>query len=279
MGYSAGIGTPPWEKMPLGEDCPVAQALKNSLMGRLVPLNRFCLLAQNGMYYCEGISYDSYADGSFEPTQFIGHKEGQSDKFETLWADPDKKPWRSLTSLLSFLENNTTNRKTCPQLELGVRRCSKLMQGVTIWSGGQRFTSKAGEQYMSGSDDAVESIIRLEAEDIQGDLWFSNFSLEISNLEKYAQKLYSAVLHYYADCHAEDKGKTLAKKACASFWQEAEPLLQELIEASAPGNSVATVRKKYRLLVQKIYNLSCPRETATQLMNWAKNRIVFTVLS
>lgn len=276
MGYLSGVGTAPWEKMPQSEDCPVAQALKNSLMGRLVSLNRFCLLAPDGMYYCEGIAYGTYADGAFEPTQFIGRKGNKSLKYETLWADPDKKPWRSLTSLLSFLKTNAQNQKNCLQLELGVKRCSKLMKGVTVWSGGQRFTSQAGEQYMSGGDDVVESIVKLEAEDIQGDLWFSNFSLEISNLEKYAQTLYSAIFHYYSDCKAADKGKALASKACASFWQESEIHLQELIEACTPGNSTVNIREKFKILVHKNYNDSCPRETAKQLMYWAKNRIIFT---
>ena len=30
--------------MPIGEACARAEALKSSLMGRLIPLSRFCLL-------------------------------------------------------------------------------------------------------------------------------------------------------------------------------------------------------------------------------------------
>src|SRR5690606_21966674 len=36
--YSNGVGCPPWEKMPLGEDCDTARQLKESLIGRLIPL-------------------------------------------------------------------------------------------------------------------------------------------------------------------------------------------------------------------------------------------------
>mgnify|MGYP000423271762 CR=1 FL=1 len=36
--FPAGVGTAPWEVMPMGEACTTAQQLQQSLMGRLVPL-------------------------------------------------------------------------------------------------------------------------------------------------------------------------------------------------------------------------------------------------
>jgi len=42
--FSEGVGTAPWECMPDGEDCIIARQLKKTLMGRLIPLCRFCLL-------------------------------------------------------------------------------------------------------------------------------------------------------------------------------------------------------------------------------------------
>ena len=58
--FPQGVGKTPWEEMPAGEDCPVARALKGSLMGRLVPLARFCLLEENGLHYTEGIVHPNY---------------------------------------------------------------------------------------------------------------------------------------------------------------------------------------------------------------------------
>ena len=52
--YENGVGTPPWERMPRGEADDVAEALKRSLMGRLVPLARFYLLTEAGMHSVEG---------------------------------------------------------------------------------------------------------------------------------------------------------------------------------------------------------------------------------
>ncbi|MGL5225207.1 MAG: type I-E CRISPR-associated protein Cse1/CasA, partial [Aeromonas sp.] len=58
--YPLGLGTPPWEQMPEGEDCEIARRLKGSLMGRLVPMCRFCLLVEEGLHYSEGIAHGNY---------------------------------------------------------------------------------------------------------------------------------------------------------------------------------------------------------------------------
>ena len=66
--WEEGIGTAPWEKMPEGEDCPTARALKASLMGRLVPLSRFCLLREDGLHYTEGIVHPDYQERMVDPS-------------------------------------------------------------------------------------------------------------------------------------------------------------------------------------------------------------------
>ena len=58
--YPKGLGVAPWELMPTGESCIVAEALKSSLMGRLVPVSRFCLIAESGLHYSEGILHAGY---------------------------------------------------------------------------------------------------------------------------------------------------------------------------------------------------------------------------
>ena len=55
--YSSGLGTAPWELMPEGEACETAKNLQASLMGRLLPLSRFCLLTDTGLHYSEGIAH------------------------------------------------------------------------------------------------------------------------------------------------------------------------------------------------------------------------------
>ena len=93
--YPFGLGTPPWEQMPEGEDCHIANQLKGSLMGRLVPLCRFCLLADEGLHYSEGIAHSNYKEGVFDPSVAVDIS-GKEPKVR--WADPERRPWRELTS-------------------------------------------------------------------------------------------------------------------------------------------------------------------------------------
>jgi hypothetical protein len=61
--YPQGLGIAPWEEMPQGEACAVAQQLQQSLMGRLIPVSRFCLISDNGLHYSEGIAHPDYKSG------------------------------------------------------------------------------------------------------------------------------------------------------------------------------------------------------------------------
>lgn len=99
--YSQGLGIAPWELMPEGENCPTAQQLQNTLMGRLIPLSRFCFLTEDGLHYSEGIAHLSYKEGMIEPSLAV---KGVGDKAKVLWAETERRPWRSLTALLSFME-------------------------------------------------------------------------------------------------------------------------------------------------------------------------------
>ncbi|HHM04188.1 MAG TPA: type I-E CRISPR-associated protein Cse1/CasA, partial [Gammaproteobacteria bacterium] len=98
--YPQGLGVPPWEEMPAGEDCPHARRLKESLMGRLVPLSHFCLLRDDGLHYSEGITHGAYKEGGIDPSVAINLSTKTP---KVLWVDTEKRPWRQLTAILSFM--------------------------------------------------------------------------------------------------------------------------------------------------------------------------------
>ena len=141
--FPQGIGTAPWEKMPDGEDCPVAQELRESLMGRLVPLCRFCLLAEDGLHYSEGLAHAGYKEGVCDPSVAVDHS-GKEPK--ALWVDPDKRPWRELTSLLGFIEQSGRQGFQSLQVRAGLDRARDVTEAFALWSGGLRVSSNAGEQ-------------------------------------------------------------------------------------------------------------------------------------
>lgn len=264
--YPEGVGTAPWEKMPAGEDCDVARKLKDSLMGRLVPLCRFCLLSDAGMRYTEGIAHDGYQAGRFDPTQSVAR---QKNDFKTLWADPDKKPWRSLTSILSFLGIQDASRFVCSQVEMGMSRARDFFESVELWSGGVRVTSNAGEQYLTGSDDFVESQFEFSPQDV-GEQFFVNFSASVDQLDHLAKQLYSSVLGYFETMGTE--GKTMAERATSKFWEIAGLHAQELIDSCFPGENPESVRNFFRATMRNTYNESCPHFTPRQLQAWAENQ-------
>lgn len=134
--FTAGLGMPPWEKMPQTENCQIAETLKNSLLGRLVPMARFCLLKEDGIHYTEGIHHPDHLSGFWDPSAGIDRR-GKEPRM--LWCDPEKRPWRNLAAMLSFLDSEKADSSfDCIYLQEGIRRL-KFCQGVCdigIWCGG-----------------------------------------------------------------------------------------------------------------------------------------------
>lgn len=268
--YPEGVGIAPWEVMPNGEDCLQAKRLKQSLMGRLVSVCRFCLLTESGLHYSEGIAHPGYKDGVVDPSMAINYS-GKDPK--ALWVDPDKRPWRELTALLGFLGQEEVQGFQSWQLTHGLDRARESAEVFAIWSGGLRVSSNAGEQYASGSDDFVESQVWLHSE-ILGALWFSQLKTEMDALDAMAKALYGRVMAFFKE-QTMDGGK-LAPQATHLFWQLCERDFQQLVDHCDLNEESASqrsrLRKRFASYVQQAYDTFCPRETARQLDAWAKCR-------
>lgn len=267
--YPAGLGDAPWQAMPQGEYCDTARRHQQSLMGRLLPLSRFCLLAENGLHYSEGIAHPDYKSGGIDPTIAINRK-GKDPK--VLWVNPGKRPWRELTSLLGFLAEKQGDFD-CLQLRCATERASAHGGLFAIWSGGLRVSSNAGEQYVSGDDDYVESTAWLHADDL-GEIWYANLSTEMSALDALAKQLYACTLSYYKAQLVD--GKSLAEQATALFWQLCERHAQALFDCCHRGeaNRLARfeLRKTFAANLHAAFDRLCPNQTARQLDAWAQNR-------
>ncbi len=268
--FPQGIGTAPWEKMPEGEGCAVAETLRQSLMGRLVPLCRFCLLAEDGLHYSEGLAHAGYKEGVCDPSVAVDNS-GKEPK--ALWVDPDKRPWRELTSLLGFIEQSGRQGFQSLQVRAGLDRARDVTEAFALWSGGLRVSSNAGEQYASGSDDFVESQVWLHSA-MLGEPWFFQLEAEMDALGDLAKGLYGRVMAFFKE-QKVDGGK-LAAQASTMFWQLCERHFQQLVDACEPDGQGAEQRHQLRLTfagyVQQAYDHFCPKETARQLDAWAKCR-------
>lgn len=268
--YPEGVGCAPWEVMPEGEDCEQARKLKSSLMGRLLPFCRFCLLTDEGLHYSEGIAHPGYKEGVVDPSMAINNS-GKEPK--GLWVDPEKRPWRELTALLGFIDQSDTQGFQSWQIRNGLERARDRVDTFAIWSGGLRVSSNAGEQYASGNDDFVESQIWLHS-DILGKPWFSQLKQEMDALDGLAKNLYGRVQGYFKELTVD--GSKISPQATQLFWQLCERDFQELVDHCHQTDEAANHRKKLRQrfagYVNQAYDKFCPRETARQLDAWAKCR-------
>ncbi|MGI6656626.1 MAG: type I-E CRISPR-associated protein Cse1/CasA [Desulfobulbus sp.] len=268
---SAGLGQPPWEKMPNDEACDQAKTLQNSLMGRLLPLSRFCLLTDEGLHYSEGIAHPGYKEGMIDPSISIDVS-GKEPK--ALWVDPEKRPWRFLTAMLSFIEQDSSGGFDCLYLRSGLPRARQHMPkrgigSVGIWSGGLRVSSNAGEQFVSGYNDFVESTVLLDLNTL-GEVWFAHLKKEMDGLDALSKSLYKCVVNYGKTLKTDNKKQ--AKQATNLFWQLCESKFQHLIQNCDKADQINQLRRTFMSFAEQCYNHFCPHGTARQLEAWAKNQ-------
>lgn len=270
--FPGGIGRAPWENMPTGEDDSIARSLRDSYMGRLIPLSRFILVTPDGLHYSEGIAHKNYLEGIVDPSVAVNFA---AKKPCVLWVDTEKRPWRQLTALLSFMGQVNENFM-CIQLNTALMRLSDA-DSFSIWSGGMRVSSNAGEQYLSGTDDFVESEVQLSGSIFSsGSNFMATLNSEMQTMDRISRSLWGRVTGYFKDLKAD--GKERANKATGMYWQLCERSFQKLVDACAAdpsGDEARTFRKKYLENAYAAYDMFCPDRTARQMEAWAANRFGF----
>jgi CRISPR system Cascade subunit CasA len=158
----------------------------------------------------------------------------------------------------------------CFHLTLGLPRTRRThLINMGLWSGGLRVSSNAGEQYCSGSDDFVESVIFLNNADL-GEYWYHELKQEMTDLDQLAKQVYGATMGYFKSQKSE--GKNEAAQASQLFWQLAERQFQSLINACGVGKAQTDVlRHTFAHYASLSYSTYCPKDTARQLDAWAAN--------
>ncbi|MDQ0288265.1 type I-E CRISPR-associated protein Cse1/CasA [Oligosphaera ethanolica] len=266
----AGLGRPFWEDMPDGELSKRAQGYKSSYQGQLLPMDKFVFLKEDGMVMTEGITYDTYKTGLVDPAITM-RQDGKDIK--TVWAKTDKKPWRELTALLAFLKLDAIN-KSPHFLSMGLEKLA-YSQGIVMrfWTGGMQLSSNAGEQYISGMDDYVESEFHIPISvSTQGG--FDFFQQMITELERLAKITYSSVVNYYDILNTEQKVAN-ALVAASKFWEAMEPRAQLILDLafSCSADKQPKIEEEmnvWRKTVLRVYNQSCAKDSARQMTAWVK---------
>lgn len=271
-----GVGDPPWERLPEGEDDAIARRLKRSLMGKLVPMNRFMLLHSDcdDCEYTEGISHLSHKErGGGDLTCTIENKLVDP---KAIWADTNKLPWRQLPSILSFLDSEN-DMFTNIVLQNGIEKVRQSGKHTfMVWAGGVSVSSNAGEQYLTGTDDFVSSCFEMPIEMLEGSDWFGRFKTSMNKLESQGDVLFSSVRRYYTGGMMMDNtsAKALSSKAVSDYWIRAERLFHDVISLCSDWSEEKrdALGKKTQRLVLDCFDEYCPKVSARQIAAWAEYR-------
>lgn len=274
-----GLGVAPWEKMPKTEDDETARQLKETLMGRLVPMSRFCLLSDDGIHLTEGVVHPDRKASCFDPSMLVTRISSKTGgEYKLAWSDPERRPWRDLISIWSFLDTHSDSTTSCQQ----VCRCWQKLQGrresIGVWSGGLRVSSNSGEQKTAGTDDFVESETTLPPSVD----WFMPYKNEMELLMKAVFHMRKSVERYFAvlslapemDLKGKSSSEAVARGKTAErlFWQRSELLHQLLLDHCEEKEAMRGVRNKLAGLLVEVFNEVCPRDTAKQLRAWVCSR-------
>jgi CRISPR system Cascade subunit CasA len=277
--WPQGVGAAIWEEMPISESDQISFRYQQSYMATLVAVSRFAYLDGDGIYYMDGLHYPSAKDGWFEASLILDRS---GNEIKTKYVDPDKRPWRELEGLLSFLGSSSSRGFECLSLRKGLDKARVNFSKFSVWSGGLKVSVNSGDQSVKQNDDFVESEIWLRSEYL-GERWISQLKIEMTELESLSNSLWGKVLAYYKELKS-DNGKKIenthagkmASQAKHLFWQLCERNFQELVDNCEPDEESGKERQKLRQYfagyVQQAYDRFCPSDTARQLDAWAKHR-------
>lgn len=279
--FTNGTGRPAWEQMPQGEACERAIDYVNSYQGQLLPLDKFVFIEPGNKKFTvtTGINYPSQ-ESLLEPALIRNEK----DKF--LVIRQDRRIWRDLTAILSFLTADSKN-PTPYFLSFGLPRIRDCdIETISIWAGGMSVSGTAGVQMLKGRDDYIESSFSFPMANL-GTHGFEVFKLMIEEMDKYSGILKSAVFKYSKQLQPDVKspkdnslGNAIAAKGLAEYWHAMEQNIQQVINIAFQEDDnesdskaiIDAIYKQWRSEITSIYDKQCPHTTSRQLLAWSDAR-------
>lgn len=261
-----GIGTPPWEKMPSTEAGPDAVDYTKTLVGWLVPISRFCRIFGENVCMTSGVVYPSVSDSICDLS--VSLREANK-KVTAVRARTDVAPWRQLDAVLAFSGANET--EGCKALKL--IRESRQDDLSAVWCVGLQVSEQSGEQYMSNTDDFIESRFAIEP-GWEDRVFFKRYTDEMTWINKVKKKLWVCVTNYYQELQAGDLGSKTAGHAELIFWDICAPYGVRMAEACGIADP-SIYRKAFVNAALDAYDRVCPKVSARQLMAYQKYRPIF----
>ena len=273
------MGRPCWELTISGEDCPDARIMKETYLGRLVPLVRFCHLREDDQIVCsDGIAHHALSDHFHELSMTC--REGKKG-LEALKVNITRKPWRDLDAFLSFTKSNAQSKAdqySCDQLSFCYPH-AKAAGFLNLWCGGIAVKYQTGEQKISGNLDMIcskfylaegSAIFKLEP----GMLLFMQLRESLDILHK---RLVACASAYFDELSGkkESNGKNKLNPAVIKglelFWQRLDLLSEDIMHLCfEPDNNSEDGKDKLlkaiNAVLYRTYEEICPSSTARTLI-------------
>ena len=278
---SFGLGKPCWELDITGEDCPDAEMMRHSYLGRLVPLVRFCYIDGDEITCTDGIKHLTEKDGvvPFSMTYMEDPKNGIKIKD----ADPQRKPWRDLTALLSYLDSTSNSEWHCKLLAYCFDRATFAKETVGIWSGGLNVKKDHDGQKASGENDFVESYTEFDVDILRRDSFYTDLVLALNELEKKEFYLRRSIVKFYSNRGAKDDNPRLlpeknvpqVKAAKEDYWRQCDLLSEQCINAVECGLESKAMMQfllKINQIALKVYDTYCHASSSADFITWVKYR-------
>lgn len=243
--FPGGRGVPSW----------VARGGENrTYLGTLSPLARRLHLKGDSFTQKDGLPYE----GLVPPSVTVKGRSQEKNLF--LWTDPDKKPWRELTALFSFMGGG----QGCLLLSKATGRVSRGYTYMGVRCVGVRCAIKTGAQQFTGNSAGVDSTVFFP-EGSLGSLWYGALEGSLAMLEGVCSSLGGAVFSYwsYLKCDKKASGG-YATKARSSWWAAMEKEAAKVVAGE--------VIPKEQLLqtARGIFQECCPTVTHRGLMAYSK---------
>jgi len=276
--WPSGLGKPIWEETPKSESDAIAKRHKETYQATLIALSRFTLLVDDGLLYLDGIQYPKVKEGWAEASLLINYAEIKDIKVQ--YVNVDKKPWRSLPSLLAFNTANSSNGHECIGLKINLSRCHGQFEKISIWCGGLKVTANSGDQSAKQEDDFVASQVDLYVDQLGG-FFFTNLLEEMKLLEQFEKNLAGCTTAYYKEQTGKSAkppqiASSMADRAKHHYWQLCERDFQNLLDHCGQGAEFRAaryrLRQRFASYVHQAYDRYCPQDTARQLDAWAQCR-------
>ena len=282
------MGRPCWELDLSGEDCPDARDMKETYLGRLVPMVRFCLLKEDDLIVCtDGIAHHGLGDHFHELSMIC--REGKKG-LEALKVNPARKPWRDLDAFLSFVRStaqSNAGQYACEQLTFCYSH-AKAAGFLNLWCGGIAVKYQTGEQKISGNLDMLSSVFSLA----EGSLIFNlepcmvHFMELREKLELLSKRLFACSKAYFDDLFPKKDGAVsrqsknippAVSKGTELFWQRLDLLSEDILRLCfEPGTNPEAQEEKLLKAVNAVlyrtYDEICPSSTARSLLVNQKHR-------